>query len=67
MDSITHMWNAKGGVLDMVAEYKRQNPRDTDAWRVWGQPEIAEEKCEFWILSDITDSQHHNCPYQRET
>ena len=58
MDSITHMWNAKGGVLDMVAEYKRQNPRDTDAWRVWGQPEIAEEKMR--ILDTIRHHRIHN-------
>lgn len=57
-DSITHMWNAKGGVLDMVSEYKRNNPRDTDAYRVWGQPEIAAEKLK--ILDTIRSSKLHN-------
>lgn len=42
-DSITHMWNAKGGVLDMVSEYKRNNPR-ADNYTTWGQQDISEEK-----------------------
>ena len=42
-DSITHMWTAKGGVLDVVNEMKNQNPR-MDNYRVWGLPEVAAEK-----------------------
>lgn len=42
-DSITHMWTAKGGVLDTVNEMKNQNPR-LDNYRVWGLPEVAAEK-----------------------
>ena len=40
-DSITHMWQAKGGVLDMVNEAKKTNK---DSYAVWGEPEIALEK-----------------------
>jgi hypothetical protein len=53
-DSITHMWNAKGGVLDMVNEYKQQHPKDTDNYRVWGQPNIQQEKL------DIIDTMRHS-------
>lgn len=42
-DSITHMWTAKGGVLDTVNEIKNKNPR-MDNYRVWGEPEVAAEK-----------------------
>jgi len=42
-DSITHMWTAKGGVLDVVNEIKLKNPR-MDNYRVWGEPEVAAEK-----------------------
>lgn len=42
-DSITHMWTAKGGVLDVVNEMKNQNPR-LDNYRVWGLPEVSAEK-----------------------
>jgi hypothetical protein len=42
-DSITHMWTAKGGVLDVVNEMKNQNPR-MDNYRVWGLPEVSAEK-----------------------
>jgi hypothetical protein len=57
-DSITHMWNAKGGVLDMVSEYKRDHPKDTDNYRVWGQPEIADEKLK--ILDTMRHPHVHN-------
>ena len=42
-DSITHMWTAKGGVLDVVNEAKNHNPR-LDNYRVWGLPEVTAEK-----------------------
>lgn len=42
-DSITHMWTAKGGVLDKVNEVKNQNPK-MDNYRVWGTSEVASEK-----------------------
>lgn len=42
-DSITHMWTAKGGVLDKVNDVKLKNPK-MDNYRVWGDPEVAAEK-----------------------
>ena len=42
-DSITHMWTAKGGVLDVVNEQKVKNPK-MDNYRVWGLPEVSTEK-----------------------
>lgn len=42
-DSITHMWTAKGGVLDIVNEVKRKNPK-IDNYRVWGTTEVSSEK-----------------------
>ena len=42
-DSVTHMWTAKGGVLDKVNEIKLKNPR-MDNYRVWGEPEVSAEK-----------------------
>ena len=40
-DSTTHMWQYKGGVLDMVNEAKKTNK---DKYAVWGEPQIAAEK-----------------------
>lgn len=42
-DSVTHMWTAKGGILDMVSEAKDKDPR-MDNYRVWGLPGIRDEK-----------------------
>lgn len=42
-DSVTHMWTAKGGVLDKVNDIKLKNPK-MDNYRVWGDPEVAAEK-----------------------
>jgi hypothetical protein len=57
-DSITHMWNAKGGVLDMVSKYKAAHPKETDNYRVWGNPEIADEKLR--ILDSMRHPSVHN-------
>ena len=42
-DSISHMWQYKGGVLDMVNDAKRSGACKND-YAVWGLPEIAAEK-----------------------
>ena len=42
-DSISHMWQYKGGVLDMVNDAKRSGACKND-YAVWGMPEIAAEK-----------------------
>jgi hypothetical protein len=57
-DSITHMWNAKGGVLDMVSEYKAAHPKETDNYRVWGQADIAAEKLS--IIDTMRHPMVHN-------
>ena len=44
-DSITHAWNAEGGILDMVAEKKQNNTRySKDSYAVWGDEEVVKEK-----------------------
>lgn len=40
-DSTTHMWQYKGGLLDMVNEAKKTNK---DKYAVWGEPQIQAEK-----------------------
>lgn len=40
-DSTTHMWQAKGGVLDMVTEASKTNKNKN---AVWGEAEIMAEK-----------------------
>lgn len=42
-DSISHMWQYKGGVLDMVNEAQRKDPRANN-YAIWGSPEISAEK-----------------------
>ena len=55
-DSITHMWTAKGGVLDLVAQAKSRDAK-LDNYRVWGLPEIAAEKQK--LIDVIRDSRCH--------
>ena len=44
-DSITHAWNAEGGILDLVAEKKQTNTRySKDSYAVWGDEEVVKEK-----------------------
>lgn len=47
MDSISHMWNRKGGLLDLVAEAQNQG---LDNYRAWGTDKNRKEK---ELLSDI--------------
>lgn len=55
-DSITHMWTAKGGILDTVNEVKNKNPK-MDNYRVWGTPEVAAEKQA--LIDTIRDHRAH--------
>lgn len=55
-DSITHMWTAKGGVLDLVNDIKNANPR-MDNYRVWGTPEVSAEKQR--LIDTIRDHRVH--------
>lgn len=43
MDSISHMWQYRGGVLDMVTRAQQDNSK-LNKYTVWGQPEIMSEK-----------------------
>lgn len=42
-DSISHMWQYKGGVLDIVNKLQNDNPK-LNNYQVWGSPEVAAEK-----------------------
>ena len=55
-DSITHMWTAKGGVLDLVGKAKEKNPK-LDNYRVWNVPEVAAEKQN--LIETIRDNRCH--------
>ena len=55
-DSITHMWTAKGGVLDLVNDIKNANPR-MDNYRVWGDPAVSAEKQR--LIDTIRDHRVH--------
>lgn len=55
-DSITHMWTAKGGVLDLVNEVKNNNPK-MDNYRVWGTDAVSTEKQN--LIDTIRDPNCH--------
>ena len=52
MDSISHMWNRKGGLLDSVAEAQAQG---LDNYRSWGTDKNRKEK---ELLNDIVRCDH---------
>jgi len=43
-DSISHMWQYKGGILDMVTEIQRQGGSGINKYTAWGLPEVVAEK-----------------------
>lgn len=51
-DSITHMWQREGGVLDLVANVKGINK-----WTAWNDPTVKKEK--LGILETIRDHRIH--------
>ena len=51
-DSITHMWQREGGVLDLVSEVK-----GTNKWTAWNDPTVKKEK--MGILETIRDCNIH--------
>jgi len=55
-DSISHMWQYKGGVLDMVTQLQADNPR-LNKYNAWGEPQIVAEK--NMIMSLIRHPQLH--------
>ena len=55
-DSITHMWQMKGGILQRVTELDRANSK-VNKFTAWGTPEIVDEKNAIY---DVTrDSNIH--------
>lgn len=50
-DSISHAWSYEGGILDRIAELKKQNKRyEKDSYAVWGDDEIMDEKQKLFQL-----------------
>lgn len=44
-DSLSHAWQAKNGVLDLVGNLKESNNRyQRDSYAAWGNPDIMEQK-----------------------
>ena len=59
-DSITHAWNAKGGILDQVSTLKATSSNalyKRDAYAAWGAPEIVKAKNELFEM--VRDSSMH--------
>lgn len=57
-DSISHAWSYKGGILDMLAELKKNNIRyQKDAYAAWGDEDIVKEKNE--LLQLLRDPEVH--------
>ena len=57
-DSISHAWTYEGGILDRVAELKKQNTRyQKDSYAAWGDDEIVQEKQKLMQL--FRDSRCH--------
>jgi len=50
-DSISHAWNYKGGILDLVSQAKATNTRYAkDSYAAWGDENIVKEKNELLEL-----------------
>lgn len=57
-DSISHAWQYKGGVLDLVTEAKASSVHySKDSYAAWGDPTVVKEKNE--LLNLIRDPQVH--------
>ena len=55
-DSITHMWQREGGVLDLVEAVKKAST-NSNQWAAWGDPNIVKEKQA--IYNTVRDSRIH--------
>ena len=55
-DSITHMWQQKGGLLEIVSEAQRRDPK-LNKWTAWGTPEVLTQKAA--VLDCIRSSEVH--------
>lgn len=50
-DSVSHAWQYKGGVLDLVAQAKSKNTRyQKDSYAAWGDEDVVKEKNELLEL-----------------
>lgn len=57
-DSISHAWTYEGGILDMIADLKKNNTRyQKDSYAAWGDDEIVSEKQKLFQL--FRDSRVH--------
>lgn len=55
-DSITHMWQREGGVLELVSEKEKAN-RSYNKYSAWGDPEVVKEKQA--IYNTVRDNRIH--------
>lgn len=55
-DSITHMWQREGGVLELVAQKERAN-RSYNKYSAWGDDEVVREKQAIYNV--VRDSNIH--------
>lgn len=55
-DSITHMWQQKGGLLELVSDIQRSDTK-YNKWTVWGHPTVMQEKNAIYPC--IRDSEIH--------
>lgn len=56
-DSITHMWQREGGILEMVSNIEKAATNWRKGWSAWGEPEVIREKNA--IFNIIRDSDVH--------
>ena len=56
-DSITHMWQQEGGVLDLVTQVQAKDSKRYNNYTAWGAPEVKAEKKA--IYSVVRDSRIH--------
>lgn len=56
-DSITHMWQQEGGVLDLVSQVQAKDSRKYNNYTAWGAPEVKAEKQAIYNV--VRDSRVH--------
>ena len=56
-DSITHMWQQEGGVLDLVSQVQQKDSRKYNNYTAWGAPEVKAEKQAIYNV--IRDTRIH--------
>lgn len=56
-DSITHMWQREGGVLEMVSKLEKANGTKYNKYTAWGEPTVVAEKQA--IIDVVRDSRVH--------